>query len=728
MLLICMAFFENVTAQQNTTISIRTKSNSLVLQTDNHNRLGTVYFGKSLANTTEDRIIPSQYQFNDPNAGIYNSAYTPAGTFNLLEPAIQITHADGNMSLDLKYISNTIKKIDADVMLYQIVLRDAVYRDEVDLMYKVYYNEDVIEQWTVIKNEEKQPLRMEKYASANLYFAAGNYYLTHYHGGWGSEMKPEEEQLTHGIKSIDSKLGTRANLFEPSNFMVSFDKPATEDEGKVMLGTLAWSGNFKLDFEVDSYKNLRLIAGINPYASEYLLAPGKEFVTPSLISTYSENGKGQASRNLHQWARNYRLADGHGDRMTLLNNWESTYFNFDESKLTSLFKGAHNLGVDMFLLDDGWFGNNHPRDADTAGLGDWQENRKKLPHGIGYLIKEADKENIKFGIWLEPEMVNPKSDLYKNHPDWVVKQPQRPEIYFRNQLVLDLANPEVQNFVYHIVDDLFRKNPKLAFIKWDCNSPVYNAYSVYLQKNKLPQSLFYVDYVKGLYSVLSRIRAKYPKVPMMLCSGGGRVDYGSLQYFTEYWPSDNTNPLERIYIQWEYSYFYPVIASCNHITDWSSVSLKFRTDVAMMGKMGYDIVVNKLSEKDLKFSQNAVATYKSLKNLIFEGDMYRLVNPHENPMASLEFSSPDKKKAVVFSYLTGDRFLLTASQRPVRLKGLNPTSMYQVQEINLYPGSTSTINTKQLYTGDFLMTVGINPDLTLTRTSVVLAVTETSTK
>lgn len=725
----CTTFCSSVIAQQKVTISINSKSNSLVLQTDNQNRLGTVYFGRSLANAAENNLISPQYHFNDSNAGIYNSAYTPAGTFNLVEPAIQVTHADDNQSLDLKYISNTIKKIDANVSLYTIVLRDSVYRDEVDLMYKVYYNENVIEQWSVIKNQEARPIQLEKYASANLYFASKNYYLTHYNGGWGQEMNPEEEQLTHGIKSIDSKLGTRANLFEPSSFMVSFDQPATEDEGQVLLGTLAWSGNFKVDFELDSYKNLRLIAGINPYASAYQLAPAQTFITPALIYTYSENGKGEASRNLHHWARNYRLADGHGDRLTLLNNWESTYFNFDEKKLIDLFKGAHNLGVDLFLLDDGWFGNKYPRNGDAAGLGDWQENRKKLPQGIGYLVKEAAKENIKFGIWLEPEMVNPKSDLYTKHPDWVIKQPQRPEIYFRNQLVLDLSNPQVQDFVYQILDSLFTKNPKLAFIKWDCNSPIYNAYSAYLQKNNLPQSLFYVDYVKGLYSVLSRVRAKYPKVPMMLCSGGGgRVDYGALQYFTEYWPSDNTNPLERIYIQWEYSYFFPAMASCNHVTDWSSVSLKFRTDVAMMGKLGYDIVVDKLSKTDLLFSQNAVSTYRSLKDLIFQGEMYRLVNPRENPMATLAFSSADKKKAVVFSYLTSNRFLLTASQLPVRLKGLSPSSVYQVKEINLYPGAVSSINDKQKYSGDFLMTVGINPDINLTRTSVVLEVKEVGTK
>ncbi len=712
-------------AQSVVTIPVETEKNAMVLQTDKDGRLGIIYFGSRLANNNEYAIIPNQYNLKDDNAGIYNSAYTTAGSWNLIEPAVQITHADGNTSLDLKYISHEIKAIDANVGLVSVLLRDPVYADEVTLFYKTYYKENVVEQWSVIKNTEKKPIKMEKYASANLYFMAHDYYMTHYNGSWGREMNPEEDHLSHGIKSIDSKLGTRADLYEPPSFMVSFDKPATEDEGKVLLGQLAWSGNFKIDFEVDSYKNLRLIAGINPYASEYTLAAAQDFTTPSFIYTFSTNGKGEASRNLHHWATKYRLLDGGGSRLTLLNNWEATYFGFDENKLVSLFKGAKNLGVDMFLLDDGWFGNKHPRDADTAGLGDWQENVKKLPHGIGYLVKEAKDAGVKFGIWVEPEMVNPKSELYEKHKDWVIRQPDRPEKYFRNQLVLDLSNPEVQNFVYGILDTLFTKNPELAFIKWDCNAVIFNANSAYLQKQGLPQSQLYVDYVKGLYKVLGRLRSKYPTVPMMLCSGGGgRVDYGALQYFTEYWPSDNTDPVERIFIQWEYSYFYPAIASCNHVTDWSKLPLKFRTDVAMMGKMGYDIVVNNLSEKDLKFSQQAVETYHSISDLVWHGDLYRLVNPRENPMASLMFSNAEKTKAVVFNYLVDSRFMLTATPQPVRLNGLDPKKNYTVKEINLYPGTASAINGTAVYSGDFLMTVGINPNVNLWRTSVLLEVNE----
>jgi alpha-galactosidase len=222
-------------------------------------------------------------------------------------------------------------------------------------------------------------------------------------------MEPTEEKLLRGNKTIDSKLGARAMLLESNNFILSFDKKASENEGTVMLGQLEWTGNFKLEFDIDSYENLRLIAGINPYASEYLLLNNEVFKTPSLVYAVSNNGTGEASRNLHSWAKKYRLLDGQGERLTLLNNWEATHFDFDENRLVELIKDAKDFGVDMFLLDDGWFGNKYPRNDDNAGLGDWQENIKKLPNGIGYLVKEAEKEGVKFGIWIEPEMVNPKS-------------------------------------------------------------------------------------------------------------------------------------------------------------------------------------------------------------------------------------------------------------------------------------------------------------------------------
>jgi len=715
----------NQSNAQNITIAIETSHQALVLQADENKNLKNIYLGKKLADPKEYDFIKSRYKQTEDYSGLLNSAYTPSGSRNLMEPAISVIHADGNMSLDLRYISHKTIRLNDNVSLLTVLLKDPVYNFEVTLYYKSYHKEDVIEQWNVIRHHEKGNVTLQKFASANLNLQAQSFWLKQFHGDWAKEMQPEESKLTHGIKTLDTKLGTRANLFMPSVFMVSLDKPATEDEGNVLYGALEWSGNFKIDFEVDFQDNLRIIAGMNNYASPYILKPGEEFTTPAFLFTLSDKGKGEASRKLQNWARNYKLLDGKGNRLTLLNNWEATYFDFNEQKLSGLLKDTKKLGVDLFLLDDGWFGNKHPRNDDHAGLGDWQENRRKLPNGITSLVKEAGADGVKFGIWIEPEMVNPKSDLYTKHPDWVIKQPDREEHYFRNQLVLDLSNPKVQDFVYGIVDSLFIKAPSLAYIKWDCNAVIYNAYSAHLKNN---QSQFYIDYVRGLYKVLERIRAKYPVVPMMLCSGGGgRVDYGALKYFTEFWPSDNTDPVERIFIQWDYSYFYPAIASSNHVTDWGKQPVKFRTDVAMMGKLGFDIVVSELKENDLKFCQDAVSTYNTLKNVIWQGDQYRLVNPHEQNMASLMYVDSTKSTAVMFNYLVNYRYG-ESSKTPIRLKGLDPAKKYRIQEINIYPGTKSPVQSEKLFSGDFLMNIGFNPEVNTTRTSVILKITANLSK
>ncbi len=714
-----------VPAQQIVTIPIVTKDHALVLQTDKDGKLWITHFGEKMANEQDYYKVATVYNFKDDNAGIYSSAYTPSGTWNLSEPALQVTHADGNLSLDLKLVSYDVQKESDNISTTVVKLKDPLYDLSVKLFYKVWSNENVIEQWTEITNNEKGNVVLQKYASANLYFTNKDFYLTSFQGEYLKEMQPLEEKLQQGMKSVESKLGTRAMLLGTPNFIVSFGGPANENSGEVVLGQLAWSGNYKLEYEIDSYKNLRFIAGINPYASAYTLGAGLTFKTPSLIYTISNNGTGQASRQLQSWARKYRVLDGEGSRLTLLNNWEATYFDFNESKLTALFKDAKDLGVDMFLLDDGWFGNKYPRNDDHAGLGDWQENVKKLPNGLGYLVKEAKAAGVKFGIWIEPEMVNPKSELYEKHLDWVIRQPQRPEKYYRNQLVLDLSNPDVQDFVFGIVDGLFTKNPELAFIKWDCNAVIYNAYSAYLNKTKTPQTHLYVEYVKGLYKVLQRIRAKYPKVPMMLCSGGGgRGDYEMLKYFTEFWPSDDTEPVERIFQQWNYSYFFPSITMDCHVTDWGKQPIKYRTDIASMGKLGFDIVASHLSKDDLAFCQQAIKNYHGFKHVVWHGTQYRLASPYQNPFAAFEYVSDDKTKAIVFSYMHSTRFMQTGSERPLQLYGLDPLKNYTIKEINLYPGTKSTIDNEKIYSGDFLMKTGINPDLNGRRMSVVLEVEE----
>lgn len=719
LLLVCACFAE-LSAQ--TIIPIESADFALVLQTDNLKRLHNVYFGPKLQHTEEYGSIAKQLRYQGTNEDVFNHAYTPSGTWNVSEPAIEVQHADGNNSLELEYVSHTQDASIDNVISYRIELADPVYGTLVSVYYRVFQTENVFEQWTEITHNEAVPLVLKKYASANLYFRNQDFHLTHYHGSWAQEMQPETSQLTAGMKVLDSKLGTRSHLYAPPTFMLSFDEVAQEDQGKVILANLAWSGNYRFDFEVDRYQNLRLIAGANHHAAAYHLASGERLETPHFVYTYSESGIGQASRNMHQWARKYQIWDGQGERLTLLNNWEATYFDFDEEKLLGLFDGAKELGVDLFLLDDGWFANKYPRNHDRAGLGDWQENRKKLPNGLGYLVEAAAKKDLKFGIWIEPEMVNPKSELYENHPDWVIRQPDRKEYYYRNQLVLDLSNPDVQEHVYDVFDNIFSANPDIAYVKWDCNAVIYNAHSAYLAAQGLPQSNLYVDYVKGLYDVLARLRVKYPKVPIMLCSGGGgRVDYGAMQYFTEFWPSDNTAPVDRVYMHWDYSHYYPAIAMSAHVTNWDKeASIKFRTDVASMGKLGFDIVVDELSEDDLAFCKAAIQNYDDYKSVIWHGDHYRLQSPYTHAFGSFQFVDPSQNRAIMFSYLVSNRWEINYSVEPVKLKGLDPAKRYQITEINLYPGTRSRIGENTIYSGEYLMKVGFNPDVSQRRRSVVL--------
>lgn len=706
LILVCLLLSVLYTnAAEKTFIKVTTDNVEMVLQVGQDGRLYQSYLGKKLTHDADLAFLP-----------MGTEAYLTHGMEDYFEPAIHIVHNDFNSSLLLKYVSHSVNQLSDGVSETVITLKDDQYPVTVKLHYIAYAKENLIKTYTEISHQEKKAVKLQKFASSMLHLNRSKYFLTEFAGDWAHEVNMTEQPLSFGKKVIDTKLGSRADMFCSPFFLLALDKESEENNGEVLVGSLGWTGNFQFTFEVDQNNALRIISGMNPYASEYTLNPNEVFRTPDFYFTYSCTGKGQASRNFHDWARKYQVKDGEKTRMTLLNNWEATYFNFDEEKLVALMDDAVKLGVDLFLLDDGWFGNKYPRQSDRQGLGDWDETKDKLPHGVGYLTEAAKKKGIKFGIWIEPEMVNPKSELYEKHPDWVIHLPNRDEYYFRNQLVLDLSNPKVQDYVFGIVDNLMTKYPEIAFFKWDCNSPITNIYSYYLKEK---QTHLYIEHVRGLYNVLERVKAKYPNLPMMLCSGGGgRTDFEALKYFTEFWPSDNTDPIERLFIQWGYSQIFPAKTMCAHVTTWNkNTSIKFRTEVAMMCKLGFDIKLSDMDEREAAYCHAAVENYNRLKPVILDGDLFRLVSPFEGNHTSSMYVSKDQKKAVLFAFDIHPRY--AEKLYPVRLNGLDPHKMYRVNEINkmqtmpmragmpMRPGMNNPLDNK-VYSGEYLMTVGLN--------------------
>jgi alpha-galactosidase len=386
----------------------------------------------------------------------------------------------------------------------------------------------------------------------------------------------------------------------------------------------------------------------------------------------------------------------------LLNNWEATGFDFDFNRIAGLYEPAKQLGVELFLLDDGWFGNKYPRVNDRAGLGDWEPNRKRLPDGLAPLAKEAVKSGLTFGIWIEPEMVNPKSELFEKHPNWVIRQPKRELELQRNQLTLDLTQPEVQKFEWSVIQKTLSV-PDVSYAKWDCNRYLTQAGSPWLPADR--QSHLWIDYVRALYVLMDRTAKTFPEIELMLCSGGGgRVDYGALKYFHEFWPSDNTDPVRRVTMQWDYSYFFPGMTLASHVTHWGNRPLHFACAVAMSGRFGMDLDLAKLSPGDKAICAGAISAYKRIRDVSHLGELYRLERPHEAARGALNYVATDRSKAVVFVFQLKDGQALA-----VRPQGLDPTRDYVVRELNPAPGRAPLPQEGKSFKGEDLMRDGVVP-------------------
>lgn len=522
---------------------------------------------------------------------------------------------------------------------------------------------------------------------------------------------------------VESRKGVRTTQSENPSFLLSTDGPARADRGEVIAGALAWSGNYRLSFELDEGGRLNILGGINPFASRYTLGAGESFTTPVMIWSYSASGYGLAARQLHDWARRYALHDGATVNSVVLNSWEGAYFDFDEATIRRMIDDAAAMGVETFVLDDGWFGNNYPRNNDAAGLGDWQVNQKKLPNGIDALAQYAAAKGLRFGIWIEPEMVNPESDLAHAHPEWVVKSPGRDVPTMRNQWLLDLTNPAVQDFVVETFRGTVNLSPAITYVKWDANRHVESFGSEYLSADR--QSHFWVDYTRGLYSVYERIRREFPDIEIQLCSsGGGRVDYGALPYHDEFWTSDDTDAYERIRMQFATNLIYPAEATAAHVSavpnhqTGDRAPLKLRFDVAMMGRLGLELQPQHLTADELAFARQAVATYKDIRPVIQLGDLYPLRSPYEpGGWCARMFVSKDRSRAVFFAFSLDfhDRMAST----DFRMQGLDPERRYRVTELNS-PGYDTFWGNGQTFTGDYLMRVGVNPWLQRRGASSVL--------
>lgn len=627
--------------------------------------------------------------------------YPQAGDGYVWEPALQVVHADGNTSTALLCDGIDQTNESPDIEVTRIHLHDPAYPFHVALCFRAHHDEDVIEEWTEIEHQESKPILLKRMASTSLLLDT-NVYLTHFFGDWAKEMlNPITEEITPGTKILDSKLGVRASQFNNPSFVLSLNGKPTETNGEVLGGSLAWSGSFQCAFDDNSH-GVRALCGINPFESSYRLKQGETFTTPTMIWVWSESGLGDMSRKLHRWARDFGMRDGHKTRTVLLNNWEATGFKFDFNRIASLFPPAKEIGTELFLLDDGWFGNKYPRVNDHAGLGDWQPNRKRFPDGMAPLAAEAVKDGLQFGIWMEPEMVNPKSELYEKHPDWVIHQPKRELELQRNQLVLDLTRPAVQKFEWDAIKSILSV-PNITYAKWDCNRYLTQPGSPYLPPSR--QSELWIDYVHALYALMDKTAKTFPNTELMLCSGGGgRADYGALKYFHEFWPSDNTDPTARVLMQWDYSYFFPATALAGHVTHWGNRPMHFACSVAMSARFGMDLDLTKLSEQDKAVCAGAISAYKKIRDITSLGDLYRVEDPHQSFRGVLDFVSPDQSRAVVFVYQLED-----GQNIAVHPQGLDPAKRYTITEMNPAPGRPAMEQEGKTFTGEELMREGILP-------------------
>ena len=633
--------------------------------------------------------------------------YGTAGTGDYRVPAISVTHGDGSTALDLRYQEHKISKGKYSILglpavyageeeaeTLEIILKDTATDIRVILKYGVLENQDVITRSVVIINDGEMPVKINRAHSLSMDMPYGDWEWMHFHGRHAMERQVERVPLLHGVQESGSTRGTSSHQQNPSVLLC--EKNCTETSGYCMGAVLMYSGGFQTQIELDQLNQTRIVMGIHPDTFCWTLNGGESFHTPEVILSCSDEGMDKLSGRFHRVIREHVCRGKYKmtERPVLINNWEATYFDFDEEKIFNIAKQASELGVDMMVLDDGWFGK---RDSDSTGLGDWFVNEDKIKGGLEKLVKRINGLGMKFGIWFEPEMISEESNLYKEHPDWAIQIPGRKPMRGRYQLVLDMTRQDVRDYLYRQISNVL-DCANVEYIKWDMNRSISDWYSPGLLSGR--QSEMPHRYVLGLYELLERLTTDYPDVLFEGCSGGGgRFDAGMLYYCPQIWCSDDTDAYERTKIQYGTSFFYPISTVGSHVSAVPNhqtgriTPLETRAVTAMAGSFGYELDLNTLSEEEKAEVAEQIVRFKKYGLLIHNGSYHRLSNPMEDKFAIWSFVSEDKKQVLVHGMIF--RTEANMLRYPVRLRGLDAAKKYRLDE------------TGKIFTGKALMEAGI---------------------
>lgn len=619
-------------------------------------------------------------------------------------PAIDVKLPNGSRVLEFEYSFHEIihgkSKLpdlpatyctnDKEATTLKIYLIDKLINLKLVLSYTIFEQLPVIARNSYIQNLSEENIQLENLMSFSLDLPDSNYDMVELTGAWARERHIHERKIGEGLQSISSLRGHSSHQFNP--FIALKRKNCDENSGEVLGFSLVYSGNFVMNVEVDTYHVCRVQTGIHPATFSYTLGYMQSFQSPEALMVYSDQGLNGMSYTFHQLF-NHHLINGpyqNKTRPILLNNWEGTYFDFNEKQLIKMATKAKELGIELFVLDDGWFGN---RNDDTTSLGDWFVNEKKLPHGIGYLARKVHDLGLQFGLWFESEMISEKSELFQTHPEWVLRTPHRHLSHGRHQYVLDFSNPDVVNYIENMMCKIINES-QLDYIKWDMNRSISEAYSYYLHE----QGRFYHEYILGVYRLYDHLKVKYPHILFESCaSGGGRFDPGMLYYASQTWTSDNTDAIARLKIQYGTSLIYPLSVMGSHVSAVPNhqlkrtTSLKMRGHVAYFGTFGYELDVLKLNKDDQNIIAQQIHFMKTYRQLFQYGRFYRLKSPFNGNVTIWMVVADDQKLAIVGYYRILQK--VNVGYHRIQLTGLNPNKLYTIDNHD--------------YFGDELMNVGL---------------------